>query len=372
MTIAHLEGILEVLRTRAHEKHAIATCRIAWALAVDTELKGQRGIARASGVSLNVVKQILPEEGQEDPFGLIRCLRRGHASIDPEDLQAGRYAPAGETPTPERKDPPPVSTPSTTSSVQEERVEDCPPHSGSFRSGVDRLSLDIVQQALDPSLDVWKQAGQWAWALAVLTGWQKTELTMGQLREWTQMTDRGVRKVVAKWEESYTAARLDEPGKATRVLVWGQDNPIGVSYVSRDHAYGLEARHLDEAERHRQRMTTEGLTAWRIVQGKEGPEWMHGVPAEVVAQGEDAVYDFLVDQAKQEETDMQAAETEQKATPEALSATQSASQAPVVTQVPVRRPSPSDEQERQRQVVVPSECDQDRTHQAWMADLGRV
>lgn len=299
------EKIAQALRERAHEPDVIATCRIAWALAFsDHPLKGYREISRESGVSDRIVKRILPPEGHTDALGLITCIDQGQASIHADELRAARYALAGDAGDPGTEYPRYLATSSYPSTDQEEGEPSVPgPEEALYPShclpGVSSTRVaqpfsPTVMEALRPGVDVWHETGEWAWALAVLTGCSDTQLTLGELRDWTRMSPSGVQKMVRRWEKSdrHIAYRQATPGRPTVVRLMLRTWVLADLgwYADRTCMRDAFLRHNAEIVRHRNRMTEQGHRAKLIARGDITD---HDVPAEIVAQGEDIVYKYL-------------------------------------------------------------------------------
>src|SRR5581483_11154576 len=301
MTLAHVADRIRIVLANDMSKPTIRLCRIAWALTADSDLTGQRAIARASGVSVRQVKALLPSEGETDPLGLILCVTRGQAGLTPDDLHVGRYKVLSD---PGTSGPTYRTSTSTSPGPGEEARASTRGDSGFISSG--------VPQMLTPALDVWSDThgmGDVAWALAVLSDGQDYgtpdtphEVTMATIKNLTGMTDRGVRSMVSRWEEAYgtegssgvPVGRVSEPGKATRLVVlFSESDNIG----SCNRVQGLQESHEAEVSRHRQRSTPLGLRAWQMAQGSEKPE---EIPEEVMdlptlAAREDAIYALLAE-----------------------------------------------------------------------------
>lgn len=317
------EELRVFLRDHVTEPRAIAHARVAWAL-LSNDCKGHRDIARASGVSRTVVDSILPPYGQDDEYGLIRCVFEGNASLDPSEVRVSHYKviEGSEDPGPKW-----ATTSSSTSSSSlaydnpsplglEEEEDRQLTRSGPFWTAPSHLGKDRMDR-LAPGLDVWKRAGGWLWALAVLTWCSDIETTTSELAAWTGMTDRAVRKLIVKWEgeDVLLAGRRD--GKIFLLLdsmLMAESN-----YLDQTIAQRQQARHLAETKLHRQRMTPEGIQAWQVRQAVDGTR-----------QDEDAVYETLTKSQ------------------DALSEPQGVRETSGVPQVPVQAPKPS---EREREYV---------------------
>jgi hypothetical protein len=316
------ENLRIFLREHASEPRAIAHARIAWALLSD-ECKGHRDIVRASGVADRVVREILPPFGQQDEYGLIRCVFEGKASLDPHEVRRSVYkvivgsedpGPKGHTVITSYRNS--LSEDGVPTPGLEEREGRQLYRSVSFWTAPSHLGKDRMDR-LAPGLDVWKKAGGWLWALAVISWCSDIKTTTRELADWSGMTDRSVRKLVAKWEDDDLLLAGRRDGKIFLLLdsmLMGESN-----YLDRTIEQRQRARHLDESRLHRQRMTPEGIRAWQVRQAVDGTR-----------QDEDAMYETL------------------KKSQEALSEPQSVCEAPGVPEVPAQAPEPS---QRDREYV---------------------
>lgn len=215
----------DVARALADGVVPIHEARIAMAMAIaDEPLRGFRDIEKQSGITDDSILKVIPEAGEVTT--LLSCSNRGRFATEVEDrrvmdLRLRPYRP-------------PVghygSISSSTSNDQGFRssndlkdLEDL----GKKTHGVRQMTGDVLD-LLDPGLDLWnnptegyadrQEFGDAGWALAVVTGMQRAELTLAQVAEITRVGERQARRIIAKLEHWNWARRVRE-GRRVVVVV---------------------------------------------------------------------------------------------------------------------------------------------------------
>jgi hypothetical protein len=232
---------------------------VAYALALDPEVggKGIRAIEEATGIAHTHLKgnaytkkatgrsyetrRVLPDEGEVDEFGLLKCVERGDVHYRSGTFELGVYRVAHDTgqiwPSKSQGLSPSISsTPPAPGSV-EDKDDHTPPRGGPDLSGIeDELAELVLEELLDtwasqlarpgvrevlaPHLDVWAPTGalgrtrqghdglgDLGWALALLTGLTDSYLTLDQIQRLLGLGERQTRRLVADLEKARYAER---------------------------------------------------------------------------------------------------------------------------------------------------------------------
>lgn len=203
----------------AHEGDLVAVraCRAAESMTRDPEVgsRGQRAIEEASGVARThllgskytkagktyVINPVLPEQGEVDPYGLIKCVERGDVDYAQDVFEVGQYVVADRAGICATK-PSSLSNPlslssSTTTTSEKTKINPTRAHGGAdsrpiedlLAEGRRRLLDPKVIAALDPKFDHWgpwssqypDRMGDHGWALAVRLGLQDCELPVTEV-----------------------------------------------------------------------------------------------------------------------------------------------------------------------------------------------
>lgn len=192
------------------------------AMAISPEpLRGFRHIEEATGLTDDSLLLVIPQAGEVTT--LLSCTNRGKFAYEEQDrrcmdLVLRSYRPsAGHH----------GSISSNSLTDQGYRSSNDLEDLGTKTSGVRELTGDVLD-LLDPSLDIWNNAsegyaerqefGDAGWALAVVTGMRRTEMTMEEVSRITRVGERQARRVVAKLEQWNWAKRVKE-GRRVRVVV---------------------------------------------------------------------------------------------------------------------------------------------------------
>jgi hypothetical protein len=317
------ERIRQILSTDMSST-TIKRCRIAWAMDVNPDLGGEgiRSIVSSSGLGDQFVQKTLPAEGETCALGLIRCVKQGEGGLDPLTVRRSRYVVIGNR-----------SDPTTNHYITSERsgispaqpgdgwINDSHAHDVVNRCGVskpgDTLFDPKARRALLPGHDVWspRNMGDLGWALAVVYGPRDIghlhedgpTLSLAELRRLTDKTQQGVYAALARWEKAENRVpfmKRETPGKPTMLFIMFSQLVDDDYHLRTDKQNRLEERAMAESKLHKRRMTAAGARAWVLASGKE---WLFKdetppvIPSDVLAEGEQAVYDHLVALAEAEE-----------------------------------------------------------------------
>ena len=251
-----------------------AEARIAFALSMGPA-RGTRNLERASGLSRVTVMDTVPAEGQSSE--LLSCLSRGDNEFNhsrPMEV-AFRY----------RSDPDHGSTTSLSDGSYDQGClsdvlssSSVDPVAVSFdkyaRARANGLKTTAV---LDPSLDLWSnteqasvgeaRAGSQGWVLAVVYGFEATEVTLATLAALWGLGERATRAAVQRLERAGWLSRR-RLGRSTVVLVDFSTLPelmaLG-TFTWSDRAARVNELAFFEGARLKRRREKIGFRAWLVI-----------------------------------------------------------------------------------------------------------
>ena len=287
-----VQGVHDALLTHSGEAGTIYVARMAMALLRSPDLKGQRSIEAASGLSRDTVFDHLPGEG-ETSYGLLKCIDRGSQNTY-EDQHVGQYVVTGNIPNALSQSSIKTGTSSTTggtsSTVPIDRTQGVRDLAGVLAEGRERLLDPRVLEALDPARDVWaprsllaapldyRGAGHRGWALGLLLGLADVTLTYAQVRELLGLSERQTRNIVTQLEEAGLVDRR-VVGRMT-LLDFTFASTLVETHSMRffNDADRAERAHHKREHHHRERTllasrkTRHGREAWLLVR-YPNPHW---------------------------------------------------------------------------------------------------
>lgn len=255
---------------------SIAEARIAVGISLNSG-RGSRSLERSSGLSRSTVLAMVPEENHSSE--LLVCVSRGsnefHASRPMQILLRHRSFPGRETSFPLYRQGSDQDSLSSCSGYSDFDSQESPHIVDKYsRARADGIT---VGQVLDPSLDLWSnteqpslgahRAGGQGWALALVYGFEPTEVGLDELARLWGLGERATRAAVDRLERAGWLNRR-KVGRTTVVTVDFSLLPTymaGGSFVWTDRAARVNDRSWTQTQALQRRRTPLGFRAWLVI-----------------------------------------------------------------------------------------------------------